>query len=55
MVDLAEVERRMRPGGWYSRPLLRAGARLGETIDGDAAALRQLGQRPTAWARGWRR
>ena len=33
----------MRPGGWYSRPLLRADARLVETLEADAATLRRAG------------
>jgi hypothetical protein len=42
-VQTGEVERRMLPGGWHSRPLLLPGQKLKTVLDQDAQRLHELG------------
>ena len=42
-MELSEVERRMRPGGWYSKPLLRVEEVLEARLRKDANSLQRLG------------
>lgn len=42
-METAELERRMLPGGWHSRPLLLPGQSLDAVIAEDAGRLRGLG------------
>jgi hypothetical protein len=42
VVPLGEVERRMRPGGWFTRPLLLSQHRLEPILEADARALAEM-------------
>jgi hypothetical protein len=42
-MQLGELERRMRPGGWVARPLLARNESLSARLQDDAQRLKQLG------------
>ena len=42
-MELEEIERRMRPGGWYTRPMLLQGDSLAAILEEDARRLARLG------------
>lgn len=51
-MDLEEIERRMRPGGWSVKPLLLEGESLALTLEEDARRLVRLGVSSEALGQG---
>ena len=47
-MELDELERRMRPGGWFTRPLLTSSESLSERLQEDAQRLQRLGTTASA-------